>query len=263
MTQLCLQANVHAFFTRPNAPRVRHLHIEAVLRPGGTTSEKWHQPPSLDWLTPVLRSARSLRLTFAPELMFSAGRGSLRERTLGALLFVCTALEALHIDLVWLFSLHRARWRDALLPRALPVTVRRLTLETSHLISLPGHQESEPLDAPEFQGLEHFELRSNEIRVESLDAFSQHRPCRLTLEAASRISVPREVASAVVHEARELVAGGLQFELCCPTQDCIGMSTVWDQTMPLTLQETQLLEELRSWFVKRSNLVQLSAEEAM
>ena len=224
-----------------------------MLRPGGTASEKWHQPPSLDWLTPALRSARSLRLTFAPELMFSAGRGSLRERTLGALLFVCSALEALHIDLVWLFSLHRARWRDALPPRALPATVRRLTLETSHLISLPGHQGSDPLDAPELQGLQQLVLRSSEIRVESLDAFSQHRPHRLTLEAASRINVPAEFASAVVHEARELVAGGHQLELCCPTHDCIGMSTVWDQKMPLTLQETQLLEKLRSWFVEREH----------
>ena len=246
-----LQASFQRFFARPNAPVVRHLHIEAVLRPGGTRGGIWHQPPSLDWLTPALRSARSLRLTFAPEVMFAAGGALLHERTVGALLFVCGSLEALYIDVGWLFSLDRAWWRRVLPLRALPATVRRLILETSHLLSLPGRQGSEPLDAPELEGLEELVLRANEIQVRSLEAFSRRWPHRLTLEPASRISVPGETASAVVHQGRELIANGHRFELCCPTRDCISISTVWERNMPLTLQETQVLKELRSWFVKK------------
>ena len=247
-----MQASVHRFFTQPNAPGIRHLHIEAALRADGTTNAKWQQPPSLEWLTPALRSARSLRLTFAPELLFAAGGASLQARTLGALLFVCSALEALHIDLAWLFLLDRARWRDVLPPRALPTTVRRLTLETSHLISLPGLRSSVPLDAPELQGLEQLVLRSNEIQVHSLDAFSRHRPHRLTLEAASRISLPGEAAAAVLPAAQELTAAGLRLELCCPARVCIGMSSVWGQS-EVEQQDAQSLEELRSWFVQTAH----------
>ena len=248
------QASVHHFFARPGAPRARHLHIEAALRPGGVANEVrqiWQQPPSLEWLTPALRSACSLRLTFAPELMFAVGGASLQARTVAALLFVCGALETLHFDLGWLFSLDQARWRDVLPPHALRHTsVRRLILETSYLISLPPRQGSDPLDAPELVDLEQLVLRSSEIQVSSLNAVSQHAPQRLTLEARSRISVPGgERAADVVQAAGELSAAGRRLELCCPARDCIGMYSVWDKNMPLKQQESELLETLRSCFV--------------
>ena len=77
-----MQARVGSFFMRPDAPRVRCLRIDVVFGffgldyrdfDDGEDGKDWQNalneigrhPPSLGWLAPVLRSARSLRQEFA------------------------------------------------------------------------------------------------------------------------------------------------------------------------------------------------------
>ena len=254
-----MQASVESFFMRPNAQRVRCLRIDAVLGPDYgdfKDKEEWHNavnevgrhPPSLGWLTPALRSACSLRLTFETWFRFSAlSQMHVQARTTAALLSVCGTLETLHLHLEQMAILDAHRFRDVLPASALPASVRHLILQGESQICLPPKWSR--LDAPEFRQLRHLVLRSNRLILQSLSTFDDHSPQRVTLEAGSLISVTGRGIGDVVQTAQELTASGCCLELRCPAQDCIGtdwsLSTALD---PPKQQVDKLIEELRSWY---------------
>ena len=262
-TSRCVQASIHGFFARPGAPRVRHLHIDAVLGAAwemhskSVLAEIWRFPPSLDWLTPALRSARSLRLTFDTSLMHADLYDSkmlLQARTTAALLSVCGALETLRLESEQISILDAHSLRNVLPAGALPASVRHLILQSRSQICLPP--KGWRLDAPEFRHLQHLVLRSKRLMLQSLSVFEDHQPQRLTLQAGLCIEVFGRSVGGVVQVAQELAASGRCLELRCPSEDCIGMD--WPQSTALDLevpkqQAVQLVDEFRSWFVGNAN----------
>ncbi len=255
----CVQASIYGFFARPDAPRVRHLRVDAGLGAAwemdseSVLAEIWRFPPSLDWLTPALRSARSLRLTFDIALMhadLNDSKKRLQARTTAALLSVCGALETLHLESEKISILDAHSLRKVLPAGALPASVRHLILQSKSQICLPP--KGSRLDAPEFRQLQHLELRSSRLFLQSLSVFEDHQPQQLTLQAGSFIRLFGRSVGDVVQVAQELSASGRCLELCCPSQDCIGID--WPQSTRLDLevpkqQAVQLVEEFRAWFV--------------
>ena len=249
-----MQGSIQSFFARPGAPRVRCLLIHAVLGPEvdrnwrRSLTEIWRHPPELDWLTPVLRSASSLQLSFDSSLTFSTAYDSkmrLQARTTAALLSCCSSLEALHLQLEQMAILDAYRFRDVLPAGALPASVTQLTLQGQSQICVPCSR----LEAPEFRQLKQLVLRSDRLILQSLSALGDHRPQRLTLRG-SRISMTGRGVEDVVQTARELTASGHCLQLRCPTQACIG--TDWSlstQLDPPKQQVDDLIAEFRSWYV--------------
>jgi len=252
------QASVQSFFARPGAPGVHHLHIEARYDPCDTPHETWTDPwrqitaPRLEWLAPALRTARSLRLTLV-ELM-----------ALGYCATHGIATEVLHIDSTWRLHVYDLQWWNRPPCRSLPVSVRRLIMETTcevglftygfHNYEYAAQCGPKEWGAPELHNLQHLMLRAPQVQIDSLYAFGAQLPERLTLQAKSHINVRGGCAGEVVRKVRQLAANGHRIELCCPTRDCIRSwsedSPDWNPSEAIKQQEDEHLKELRLWFVE-------------